>query len=622
MDPLSVAGLGLGTASLAFQLFAGCVKGFVLLSTAHNLGKDSSTLLCMLNLQELQLTEWARRAGLLSESHELDRRLNAIVVQSVLRELESLLLDTEKIKSRYRLGLKAIATSTDAITPPDPRPAGGALGIAISDQLRRDIMFQAGLIQDRNNFTQRLRWAAVDKARFEEYIGQIRLFVQELWNLLDPFRHDEMVSGLQMVLSHVIGMSRQVDELTALKETLQHPSIVPSLSSSVNESSTLASVADIRAISMSMSAAPDPSTSTSPAALPPLPTQEHSSSSLTQGNSGGSMPSTNAVVNLSMANIQDFVATQGNPEMGIARYNGEVVFIEWKQLPVFARSKIMTRVQDLAILLSAPKHPSFRALKCKGLARDSDAPRIAFVFEMPTAPMGFQPPRPLRTMFRGNPSVTQRLDLALKITQSVRYFHMSGWLHKNLQSSNILILVSGDESGYPKHQLACPRLAGFAFSRLDSASEISEQPSSDPQRDIYRHPEAMGDPSESFSATKDIYALGTILLEIGEWRSLKSLVERIVNVGKSDVALSQLAKIKPFLLDEEPNGGLATLRFRMGEVYASVTKMMLSGEIHQMFRENQSPEETKSSGENISSGELFAPNLLDVAVRELSRCII
>ena len=622
MDPLSVAGLGLGAVSLAFQLFAGCVKGFVLLSTAHNLGKDSSTLLCMLNLQELQLTEWARRAGLLSENHELDRRLNATIVQSVLRELESLLLDTEKIKSRYRLGLKAIAISTEAITPPDLRPAGGALGIAISDQLRRDIMFQAGLIQDRNNFTQRLRWAAVDKTRFEEYIAQIRLFIQELWNLLDPFRHDEMVSGLQMVLSHVIGMSRQVEELTALKETLQHPSTIPSLSSSVNESSPLASVANIRAIGMSIGAAPEQSPSASTAALSPLPTQENPSISLTQGGASGSGLSSKAVVQLAMANIRDFVATQGNPEMGIARYNGEVVFIEWKQLPVFARSKIMTRVQDLAVLLSAPKHPSFRASKCKGFARDPDAPRIAFVFEIPPVSMGFQPPRSLRTMFRGNPSVTQRLDLALKITQSVRYFHMSGWLHKNLQSSNILILVSGDESGYPTHQFACPRLAGFAFSRLDSASEISEQPSSDPQRDIYRHPEAMGDPSESFSAIKDIYALGTILLEIGEWRSLKSLVEKVVNVGKNDVALSQLAKIKPFLLDEETNGGLATLRFRMGEVYASVTKMMLSGEIPQQFEVTRSSGETKTSGGPESSGELFTPNLLDVAVRELSRCII
>ncbi|KAI4249980.1 MAG: hypothetical protein L6R42_008828 [Xanthoria sp. 1 TBL-2021] len=179
---------------------------------------------------------------------------------------------------------------------------------------------------------------------------------------------------------------------------------------------------------------------------------------------------------------------------------------------------------------------------------------------------------------------------------------MAGWLHKSLQSSNILIFESGDE-----HRVLEPVLTGFAFSRLNSASEISEHSSSNPQLDIYRHPEAMGEPSESFTDVKDIYALGTILLEIGEWRSLSRLVEKIVTVGKGDIALSQLAKIRPFLLEDGAKGGLATLRFRMGDIYALVTKMMLCGEIPQPFAAAQ------------GSGQIVFPNLLDVAVRELSR---
>ncbi|KAI4250635.1 MAG: hypothetical protein L6R42_008702 [Xanthoria sp. 1 TBL-2021] len=473
MDPLSAAGFGLGAASLAFQLFAGCIKGFVLLSTAHNLGKDSSTLLCMLNLQEIKLTEWARRAGLLSGSHELDRRLNAVVVQAVLKELGTLLLDTEKLKSRYKLALNAVSLSTPMTNEPEVASAGGILSTAISEEARREIMFQAGLIHDSNGFAGRLRWAAVDKSRFEDYVSQIRLFVQELWALLDPLRQDELASGIQMVLSHVIGTSRQLEGLYALKETLQQSptSLDPFLSSS--DDSPLASAAEIKAFGMS----------------------------------------------------------------------------------------VVTAI--------------------------------------------LQPPRPLRTLLRGCPSVTVRLQLALKITQSVRYFHMAGWLHKSLQSSNILIFESGDE-----HRVLEPVLTGFAFSRLNSASEISEQSSSNPQLDIYRHPEAMGEPSESFTDTKDIYALGTILLEIGEWRSLSRLVEKIVDVGKGDVALSQLAKIRPFLLEDGAKGGLATLRFRMGDIYALVTKMMLCDEIPQPFAAAQ------------GSGQMVFPNILDVAVRELSRCTV
>ncbi|TAQ91182.1 hypothetical protein B7494_g565 [Chlorociboria aeruginascens] len=55
MDPINAAASAAGLVSLAFQLFAGCIQGFILLSTAHNLGKDAITILCMLNLQELAL---------------------------------------------------------------------------------------------------------------------------------------------------------------------------------------------------------------------------------------------------------------------------------------------------------------------------------------------------------------------------------------------------------------------------------------------------------------------------------------------------------------------------------------------------------------------------------------
>ncbi|KAL8792123.1 MAG: hypothetical protein Q9195_005298 [Heterodermia aff. obscurata] len=582
MDPLSVAGLGLGALSLAFQLFAGCIKGFVLLSTAQHIGKDSSTLVCMLNLQEIQLTEWARRACLLSVPHELDRRLNGAIVQAVLKELESLLLDTEKLKSRYNLGFQAASFSATASCPP-VSPSGGILDLAISDETRRDVLFKARLIQNRNTLPQRLRWATVDKSKFEEYVDQIRMFVQELWRLLDPLRQDEMVTGLQQVLSHVVGMSHKLEELNALKDTLENSSIISGSSSSGSPNAPLASAAAIKAFTLGFGDAAG-----------------HVPSAAVSSHIPQLRPDKTAFQLIS-TEIREFTAIQGNPDMGIAKYEETVVFVERKGLPVHSRSKIMGRVQDLAILLGAPKHPEFRALRCKGIALETSASRIAYVFEMPGSST-FQPPVSLKTYFKGNPSVTDRLKLALRITQSVRYFHMAGWLHKNLRSENIIL--------FSPFSLAHPTLAGFTFSRQDSPSQISEQPSADPQRDIYRHPDAMGEPAESFSVAKDVYALGTILLEIGEWRSLKYLVEQVVDLRKSDIALVQLAKIQPFLLDENAKGGLATLRFRMGDIYAAVTKMMLTGEIPRIF----------TLGKEEVQG--FAPNVLDIAVRELGRCIV
>ena len=367
------------------------------------------------------------------------------------------------------------------------------------------------------------------------------------------------------------------------------------------QDSPLASAARIKAIGIGIGAAlgstsPKHSTNTSSVSPP-------QASSLRTVHGYAERPA----VNLLSANIRGFISTRGNPEMGTAKYEGQIVFVEWKELPVRSRNKIMGRVKDLAVLLGALKHPEFRSFRCKGIALDSETARIAFVFEMP-AFVETGPPKPLRTMFGNSPSVTERLQLALRITESVRYFHMAGWLHKNLRSENILLSSNRDiSSGNP---LANPILAGFAFSRLDSPSEISEQPSSDPQGDIYRHPDAMGEPSESFSAIEDIYALGTVLLEIGEWRSLRSLVERIVGLGKSDIALIQLARIRSFLLDDSNKGGLGNLKFRMGDVYTSVMKRMLSGEMPKV------PAMTKEEG------QLFAPDILGIAMRELSRCVI
>ena len=600
MDPLSVAGL-------SFQLFAACIKGFVLLSTAHNLGKDSSTLLCMLNLQEIQLTEWARRAGLLKEEGVLDRRLNETVVCQVLKELQDLLLNTEKLKHRYKLGLVAKSFSAQEDVPSGTSPViHGILGDAVSNQLRSDIMYRARLIQSKNRFPQRLWWAVVDKSKFTEFINTIRSFVTELWHLYDPIHQDDMSQDLQMVLSHVIRMTSKLDQLSSLQETLQLSSEMSLSPVSQTSDSTLASAVEVKLVNLRIAA-----TSVAKESM-----IRHTVYELPQA-----WPEQNAQIeglNLDLRSLRNFMQIKGNSEMGTAKYEDETVFVEWKNLPTQSRSKIIARVYDLAALLSTTKHPDFRSLRCKGVILDTEAARIAFVYEVPFTELNqpsamtsnnFQPPQSLRSLFRICPSVTDRIRLALQITKSVKYFHIAGWLHKDLRSENILLLMSEGSKLLPTSLLLRPILAGFAFSRLDSPSQISEQPSSDPERDLYRHPEAMGEPLTSFTATMDIYSLGTVLLEIGEWRSLKNLAEKFVDVRKS-VPTTELAKVKTFLLEENPSGGSSMLRYRMGDVFAAVTRMMLSGDVPESF--------ASEKDEYLA----FRPDILDIAIRELGRCVI
>ena len=456
MDPMSVSGLAISAVSLTFQVFAGCIKGFVLLSTAYNLGKDSSTLICMLNLQELRLTEWAKCAGLLSEEGRLDRRLNETAVNAALTELQNLLLDTEKLKTRYRLDLTSkLPEGQNGLNNNFPAVTHSILSQAVPDQVRGDIMYRAHLTQARNSFPQRLWWASVDKTRLEELVAKIKLFIQELWYLLDSIRQNDMSQTLQVILSQLIGMSKRVDELTPLREALlQFPD--PGLPALNSPSKSLASAADIKTVSVNLEAA----------IHGPRPTN------IASMDGHSHLPSRSSVPRCDTRLIKQYTPIKSNSDMGIATYQDRSVFIEWKTLLHQFESKIIERTADLASVLSTPKQPDFCSLQCTGLARDNDSGKIALIFDVPSLATA-QLPRSLRNLFGLNPSVTKRIQLALQLTQSVKYFHTAGWLHKNLRSENILFWPV-DASISP---LSWPVLVGFAFSRQDSPSQISEQPS-------------------------------------------------------------------------------------------------------------------------------------------------
>lgn len=598
MDPISIAGLGIGAGGIAFQILGGCIKGFVLFSSAYGFGKDSATYACMLNLHELQLVEWARRAGLLAEPPCLDPRLSESIVCAVLRELQSLLLDTSKLKSRYKM------TYSD-----EPTPFSGTQSRsncadqttslfkdAVSNDLRSDIMSRAGTIESKANWPKRVWWSAVDKNKFQELIQTIRTLITELWRLLDPLRQDDMSRSLQIVLSHVIGMTENLDNMQTLQRALlqsqaSHQDQV--------EGSALATVAGLKLRSMQL----------------PLGKHATNDSSVDVTSLDGTLDSQTSQASERSETFQvdvdidlatNFVSLKNNEFIGTALYKGYPVLVELKILPSLSKSKLLQRAKDLAVLLSAPKDPSFRSLSCCALASDATNTKLAFIFALPPSlPITQSPSLPspqltsLRSIFSLSPSVTTRISLALKLVQSLRWFHAANWLHKDIRSEHILF-PSSTHSG---PDLSNPIIAGFAFSRADTPAAISEQPASDWQRDLYRHPDAVGEPTVAFTKDKDIYALATVLVEIGEWRSLKSIVGGLMDTLRYEVSLIELSKVKPWLQGK----GVEGLRFRMGEVYNEVVGMMLANEVPEHWRE----------GEGVRLA-----GVLDTGVRELQRCVI
>jgi len=162
--------------------------------------------------------------------------------------------------------------------------------------------------------------------------------------------------------------------------------------------------------------------------------------------------------------------------------------------------------------------------------------------------------------------VTARLNITLSICRTLVTLHTAGWLHKDLRSENVLFFPSSSGSLISSLP-ARPYLTGFAFSRFDFPEAISEQPSADPSHDIYRHPQALGEPSTSFNKHMDMYSLGTIMVEIAEWRPLKHIILMCVDVRNpvANVSLTAIASVSPWLVREKVESGFAS--FRMGEVF-------------------------------------------------------
>jgi hypothetical protein len=242
-------------------------------------------------------------------------------------------------------------------------------------------------------------------------------------------------------------------------------------------------------------------------------------------------------------------------------------------------------VQHLAQVLHVPKDLRFRSLHCIGLSIDDDASRVAFVFQLPA--LAAQHTMSLKDILSGTkgpkaPSVSARINLAVQIAQSISYFHTVGWMHKNLRSENVRFFAEDASSflGDGEGMLADPVLTGFTFARLDAADEVTDKPSVEPARDIYRHPGALYGAAARYQPLMDLYSLGVVLMEIAEWRPLGTLVKQVIDVKKVTVApLTQLAEVKTWLCVAACGGKDAVkVDFRMGKKYARAVRMCLGVE--------------------------------------------
>ena len=88
---------------------------------------------------------------------------------------------------------------------------------SISDATRSQIASRVKTAQNKHIF-RRLKWAAVDKNKISKLVADVHFLIRELWNILDPWRHEELVNSTRAMMSNIITLNDRFDQLMSLKE--------------------------------------------------------------------------------------------------------------------------------------------------------------------------------------------------------------------------------------------------------------------------------------------------------------------------------------------------------------------------------------------------------------------
>lgn len=292
--------------------------------------------------------------------------------------------------------------------------------------------------------------------------------------------------------------------------------------------------------------------------------------------------------------------------------SSEQVIIEYKTIrpSLKAEEKLIakTRIRKMAFQLLHARDPDVCLFQCIGLIEDSLEPlRYGVVLKMADKPgSGIVSLETLLTDGRtfNHTDLGDRFALALSLCYAVLQWHASGWLHKGINTENIVFLNNRSDSP----AISAPKLLGFASSRPDELSEESLMTLPDVGTvDWFRHPDYQIPTAHKFCRSYDYYSLGVVLLAIGWWDTVDNLAKKFVQRHPSDSRNPQ--RWAEFLVKRVET----SLGSTCGHIYRSVVLRCLRGD----FGLNEKGNEI--NGES-SHGEWQRAFLFTV-VNQLARCV-
>jgi hypothetical protein len=530
-DPFSVTGIVLSGLALPAQLYSSCVLAYSTVATVRDIGHAFKTLSLQLKVQQTRFLVWGQNWDIYGRGLN-PGDLSTLVYETIvatLVQINTLLQDSSELCSRY--GLRSMGESGQPDTSVFAREI----------QRQSTLVFQ---VQKSCSLFRKMRWTIQDQTKFESLIKELTACNDSLYEFR-PLRGSTLstVAVNAEILAQTIvdegfqGVKRLQQEARASGPQMQN------LGDMAGAISTASQREEIENLDGSPSSLSAPSQS--------LLVDLHQLSQLT------SMPN-DALSRRSWATLRsDFSSSRGR---------GFEVVIEWRtynpiRLTEASKRALINRIEALVKMLRGEPKPScFRVLDCLGYFEDDSNPRFGLVFRFPRESERPNSQAPL-TLFHALsvprnsslvPYLEERFRLATDLAGSLYELHASGWLHKSINSHNILFFETEPvfEFGAPRRPLSLenPYFTGFASSRPDNPTEISSRRSIDRQVGVYRHPDVQGFSGGAvalYHAEYDIYSLGVVLLEIGTWLRAESLFRE--NISGTEFKDLLLTKYVPML---------------------------------------------------------------------------
>jgi hypothetical protein len=508
---LNIASFSLTVVSL-ITLFETCMRGCTFVAKTTTSSRRSLVTLSKFEIETWRLAIWGRIWGLVdSSTHDSrERYLNILdirrIVGSCLVSIRGIVGDMQVLEQKYGLETRpspsgslndtpsALPNAFQDNTPLDHSAIVDAYSRWLSESVEKQQEF---------SLAKKLTFTFRDENKFLTLTEDLGFFVQKLYDMLPA---DQLKQYQRAYTAECLGRAT-TDQALSIAQT----------AASSNSQSGIAHHAS------NQLAARNSERSASTASSGPISFQKkYNQDSLTLN------PEHRRALRSCIAKIS-IVQSASRTVTPVP------LWVEWKSgsWDSGLRPVIETRIENLVILLSKIRTDSndhlYRVLDCMGWFEDPRPNIYGIFYRLPLNTNPLASPISLKTRLqRKAPSLDVRIQLAKMLAVSLNEIHSSGWLHKNIQSSNILFFQDSTDSTDSAEKrdevlLSKPYLVGFEISRPEAdkrGTEPKTGENSSDQLQLTQHPSQ----SWTFSRREhDIYSLGLVLLEIGLWDTLDNL---------------------------------------------------------------------------------------------------